>query len=417
MKSFLFAALVGVTLVAGAVPTISNVTLSQESGSRDVRVAYTLSEPAIVTWMLETNAVANASEGWISVPEGVANTCTWGDINRRVDKTGACTFFWGADRAWDGQVVAEGRARAVLTAWPIHQPPLYMVVDLFGGPCIRYYTSTNALPDGGLASDIYRTHKLVMRKIPAKDVVWTMGIPEDVGDGSYEALTAANKTDNLAHKVKLTYDYYIGIYEISRAQWGNLMNTKTGYGWMKDNVSMQNAYPGGGQYPSSFRAGDTGAFCGRLRDFHGEDYAFDLVSSAEWEFAYRAGEPRMLYTGKDWNSVNAKACGAVVSGSQTTHEVGTAFPPNRWGLYDMFGNVFDGTRDTGSPSSWQEREDYKATGICVDPVLTGSGYIFRGFYLLQWYQVSEGDMWSSCVTGTFNDRIGYRIACPIPNAD
>lgn len=418
MKSFLIVSSVCAVLSAGAVPTVSDVTLAQVPGSRDVRVDYTLSERAIVTWTLETNAVANASDGWVAVDEGVANTRTWGDINRRVDKAGACTFFWGADHSWDDQLVARGCARAVLTAWPTNNPPLYMVVDLFGGPCIRYYTSTNALPDGGLASDSYRTHKLVMRKIPAKDVIWTMGVPADIDDDSYRQFTDGNKTANAAHKVKLTYDYYIGIYELSRAHWGNLMDCTKGYGWMKNNKTMQDAIPAGGEYPSAFRAGNTSCFCGRLRDFHGSDYAFDVVSSAEWEFAYRAGEPRTLYSGMSWTSTNIKACGAVISSDATkpVHAVGTVYPPNRWGIYDLIGNVTDGTRDQGTPDSWQDREDYKTTGICVDPELTGSGYIVRGFNRLQSYQILEGDYWNTKASSV-GDGNGYRIMCPIPNAD
>jgi len=243
-----------------------------------------------------------------------------------------------------------------------------------------------------------------------------MGIPADVGDGSYAAFTTANKTANTPHKVKLTYDYYAGIYELTRAHWGNLMNCTKGYGWMKNNVTFQNAIPAGGEYPTAFRTGNTSRFCGRLRDFHGAAYAFDLLSSAEWEYAYRAGEPKTLYTGKDWNQQNIYACGRFSSGVQ---EVGKC-PPNRWGLYDLLGNAWDGMRDGSSNFLyWQDREDYKTTGICVDPEPSGSTstYVGRGMQPLQWYQVYQGDYWTG-YQGTVSDSYGYRIVCPIPkNAD
>lgn len=406
-------------LSAVAVPTVSDVALGQNPANRNVRVDYTLSERAIVTWTLETNAVANAAEGWVAVPEGLTNTRTWGDVNRRVDKTGACTFYWAADHVWADQLVAEGKARAVVTAWPLSKPPLYMVVDMFGGPCIRYYTSEAALPDGGLANNIYRTHKLVMRKIPAKDVVWTMGVPADVGDGSYDVFTDANKANYEAHKVKLTYDYYLAIYELTRAQWGNAMQTTRGYGWMSTHMSFQNALPAGGEYPDGFRHGGWDSFCDRLRQYHGADYAFDLVSSAEWEYAYRAGEPKTLYTGKDWLPENIREVGNTYADDCAIHEVGVKYPPNRWGLYDMFGNAYDGVRDYGdNPLWWKDREDYKATGICVDPVkqTTGAGYNARGFSVAQWYQIQEGDGWAY-EYGAVMDGYGYRIMCPIPNED
>ena len=63
---------------------------------------------------------------------------------------------------------------------------------------VRYYVSTNALPGGLLANPVYRTSSIVMRRIDAKDVTWTMGRDTD------------------AFSVTLTDDYYIGVFELTQ---------------------------------------------------------------------------------------------------------------------------------------------------------------------------------------------------------
>ena len=47
-------------------------------------------------------------------------------------------------------------------------------------PTARYYTSTNFLPGGLLSNPAYRTSSILMRKILAKDVTWTMGSVNEV---------------------------------------------------------------------------------------------------------------------------------------------------------------------------------------------------------------------------------------------
>ena len=49
-----------------------------------------------------------------------------------------------------------------------------------------------------------------MRRIPAANVVWRMGIPEgEANSGGY----------NQTHKVLLTEDYYMGVFELTQGQY------------------------------------------------------------------------------------------------------------------------------------------------------------------------------------------------------
>ena len=62
-----------------------------------------------------------------------------------------------------------------------------------------------------------------------------------------------------------------------------------------------------------------------------EGYEYRLPTEAEWEYAGRAGTAEDAAAAADLNWYD-------LTSTQQTHEVG-GMPPNRWGLYDMQGNL------------------------------------------------------------------------------
>jgi formylglycine-generating enzyme required for sulfatase activity len=72
---------------------------------------------------------------------------------------------------------------------------------------------------------------------------------------------------------------------------------------------------------------------------------YRLLSEAEWEYAARAGTPTAYYWGDSIgvNNADCNGCGSKWDNRQTA-PVGS-FAPNRFGLYDMSGNVWQWTQD------------------------------------------------------------------------
>ena len=79
-------------------------------------------------------------------------------------------------------------------------------------------------------------------------------------------------------------------------------------------------------------------------------YRYRLPTEAEYEYAERAGSTTAYYWGNAIGKGNANCigCGSLMDGTGSTR-VGS-FPPNRFGLFDMAGNVFEWVEDCYSES-------------------------------------------------------------------
>ena len=301
-----------------------------------------------------------------------------GDVWKKVAQ-GSHTITWRPDLSWEGHKIelANGGARAVVTAWALDNTPDYMVVDITatGGEGKElYYPAVDFLPGsvpgqkGAITNNpAYRTTMLVMRKIMAKDVTWTMG--------------SVAETDRIAareasHQVTLTNNYYIGVYPVTQSQWKQVTDynpshfstdqtmrpvEKVSYTDIRQGKGSENAAASatGGVYPEP-PYGDS--FLGLLRTKTGID--FDLPSEAQWEFAVRAGNgdghwgdgsAMRISSDKDvgldllgrykYNGGKIGADGDTDPTADCEVTNGTAivgsYLPNAWGLYDVHGNVWE----------------------------------------------------------------------------
>lgn len=346
MKLGAFIAVSLSVVVVWAEPTVKDVSLSQDAATKLVTISYDLSgAPAVVTAEILLDGV--------KVDDAVFSTAT-GDVNRYLSDDGVHTLAWQPTKAFANRA---GNLTARVTAWDPAHPPAYMVVDL-STPTVQrvnYYASEAGLP-GGIGSDVYRQTKLVLRRIDAKDVSWMKG-PE-----------------SRTYTVTLDHDYYIGVFEITKAQWmiiGGSTRSKlfavessmrpmgqVSYVQVRWN-SLNSSYgTSGAGWPS---APNANSYLGKLNSLTG--LSFDLPSESEWEFAARAGHSgNVCGDGSPLTAENLSKFGRFSGNGGTitaaynynegndatetwTTDNGSAkvgsYKANDWGLYDMQGNVWE----------------------------------------------------------------------------
>ena len=89
---------------------------------------------------------------------------------------------------------------------------------------------------------------------------------------------------------------------------------------------------------------DARAYVQWLSKVTGERYR--LLTESEWEYAARAGSTSRYFWGKKTGKgrANCSGCKSEWDNKNRTAPVGS-FPPNRFGLHDMHGNVWEWTED------------------------------------------------------------------------
>ena len=405
-KTFLslFAALAASTLAA-ATPVIraETVTFSQNS-SRLVTIGYTLeSADAIVTVDVLTNGVSIGTENFTNID---------GDVNKRVTP-GERIVVWQPRKSWPGHVFKNNEVSVELKAWDVSVPPDYMVVDLSAtNALVCYYANANALPDGGLTNDIYRSTKLVMRRIPASGNIWTMGSP-------------STETDRVAgrepqHLVTMTNDYYLGVFPVTQAQHLLVVGSNPTPSGVRGSDSdyapvygeeYQSLRGGSVSWPTNGHAVGGASHLSKWRNLTNID--FDLPTSAQWEFACRAGTGTAYYYGTDAASMGDYAWYSANAGGKL-HRVGEKIP-NAWGLYDLYGNAWEWCLDwTGNHNSDPVTEP-------VGPK-TGSSDSYRRIGRGGDYASTVGSCRSAKInpqnvpetttSGASPHKTGYRLSCP-----
>jgi eukaryotic-like serine/threonine-protein kinase len=177
------------------------------------------------------------------------------------------------------------------------------------------------------------------------------------------------------HTVKITRPYSLGAHEVTQRHYQAVMGVnpsrfKGSDGLPVEQVSWLDAVT----FCNKFSEKEGRAPCYRI---NGEEVTvvegdgYRLPTEAEWEYACRAGSTIRYPFGDNEAELGEYAWFSGNSTSQT-HPVGQK-RPNRWGLYDMLGNVWEWCQDGYDAG-------YYATSPPVDPPgpSGATSRVFRG---------------------------------------
>lgn len=161
-----------------------------------------------------------------------------------------------------------------------------------------------------------------------------------------------------AHKVRISRPFYMGQFEVTQAQWRDVMG---------ENPSR---HKGDTNPVDSVSWNDVQRFIQKLNAREGHQL-YRLPTEAEWEYAAKAGTNTRYFFGNEqdrlpeyaWITANAEGRTRPVGGKK----------PNQFGLYDTSGNVREWVND------WYD-DEYYAKSPVEDPRGPSAGYgrAYRG---------------------------------------
>lgn len=431
MKKTVFVSIVAATAFSAfaVAPSVSNQSLSFDEATGLVTVSYDL-----------TGADAIVTVDFLNGGTVVTGAChVAGDVSRVVPAGAGKRICWQPSKDLGETNLAELALSANVMAWATDAPPDYYVLDLVDGRK-RFYNREGDLPEG-IASDLYRTRKMVFRRIPAGGATFTMGSPT----AEWNATGYANNGwagIETQHSVSFTKDFYMGVFEVTQKQWlnvhGSFPNAQSFSGdtipvarvdtWnhIRCNEGDCGSWPVDGRYPQNTH------FLGKLRTKAGgtrvvypnhtsyytvTGNGYDIPTEAQWEFACRAGTTTAFYNGTAYSGGDTvsgleKIAWYSANSGNAPHRVGE-LRPNSWGLYDMIGNVMEWTRDSGYPATmddgWYGTDRTDPEG----PTYTGRRIMRNGGYNHTAQRCRAAFRKANDWGGVFYDNLGFRVMCPV----
>lgn len=321
--------------------------------------------------------------------------------------------------------------------------PIYMILDLTKSKTdlgFKTYVTEEALTNGvwgswqrspcgmlpnsviwtGVTQDPrYSTSCLVLRRIPAGSFTY----------GTDSSASYYNGTEIQVSTVTISKDYWIGVFEFTKAQ------CSYAFGEVPATGNSQLSFPMTGLFYGSYEAKDSirgmvgttdynwpnddhvrsGTVMGKLRDMTG--LAVDLPTEAQWNKAARAGSSGPYYHTTS-TTVGDSALNQVAwyvnNSADKFHAVGQKLP-NDYGLYDVLGNAAEWVLDWYVKNYTPDVTDPK--GPTSDPEDTKLRVNVGGNYYV--YPNKNGGKDAAHLgyrTGvaynTQPARTGFRVCCP-----
>ncbi|MDW7712328.1 MAG: SUMF1/EgtB/PvdO family nonheme iron enzyme [Deferrisomatales bacterium] len=332
-------------------------------GRTDVGVRLALSPDG-------SNGSAPAPDG-LAAPTGLTATpgsnhvlLTWNGV----PGTGSYRVYWGTHPG-----VTTGNALGGETAAPV-----FLHDGLAPGQTYHYrVASVDAEGEGALSQERSAlpglSHADYVEPVTGMELVWVEPGSFEMGDtfGDCATWSWADTCDveQPVHTVTLTRGFYMGVYEVTQAQWEAVMGSNP------SSFQPDRCYPACPTCPvEGVSWDDTQVFLQELNQQTGKN--FRLPTEAEWEYAARGGPDSQgfRYAGSDdpyevaWNWDDS---------GKRTRRVGQKLP-NELGLYDMSGNVWEWVQDWFDYYPPDPVTDPQGPPSPTDPHGWGWGRVTRG---------------------------------------
>ena len=303
-------------------------------------------------------------------------------------EAGQHRFEWSPTENYDGQTLTGFTVTATPATFEDHK---YLIVDLVNGG----YSFLSAPPEGGWTAE-HKSTKMVFARCPAG--TYNNGIAS--ADYQYLANSTTYSTSWGSHTTIFTSDWYMGLFNVSEAQYNQIATGTAGSSYAVKTLSYNNWRGATNDTPSvnwpySKYAVTTGTVVDKIRKLAGGSLCIDLPTEEQFESALRGGMSTFWPSGGTktdsfetlTNYVNAVANWYYTSGYSSASSASAVVgyycntKTNAFGICDIAGfGAAAVCLDTAIPSG-NKRYPARNVGSKTDPVGYLPGYPSGSEYL------------------------------------
>lgn len=199
-------------------------------------------------------------------------------------------------------------------------------------------------------------------------------------------------------RVRITRPFLMGTTEITQRQYKAVMGENPSFFSGDESLPVE-----------SVSWDDAVAFCKKLSEKENVEYR--LPTEAEWEYACRAGSTTPFSTGETIGTDEANYHGEYVyangrpGANRRKPTPSGNFPPNRWGLYDMHGNVWEWCADWYGKYSATPNENPSGPTLGKTRITRGGSWENNPWHCRSAYRDATSSPAVRKIT------IGFRVVC------
>lgn len=209
--------------------------------------------------------------------------------------------------------------------------------------------------------------------------------------GNNKPATDRTVGETPSHKVCIDKPFYLGETEVTQKQWQDVMGTNPSKNKVEDKPVERVSWNDAQEFIQKLNAKEGGNF-------------FRLPTEAEWEYAARAGSEDDYSFGDSPSSLATYAWFGNLGYKGSPHEVAQK-EPSKWGLFDMYGNVWEWVQDWYDGAYYSNSPTNNPTGP-----ETGKYRVYRGGSYIGKAENLRSAVRFSALPMTRTHDVGFRLA-------
>ncbi|MDR2100927.1 MAG: formylglycine-generating enzyme family protein [Campylobacteraceae bacterium] len=219
-----------------------------------------------------------------------------------------------------------------------------------------------------------------------------------IDKGSFMMGSDINQNEKPRQEITITRSFYLGTTEVTQEQWGKVINS---------NPSKIKAASNPVDSVSWY---DVKMFLSKLNTLENTT-KYRLPTEAEWEYAASATSNDTYSFGSDEGELKLYAWfyDKKDKTKNLSPRAAAQKMPNKWGLYDMYGNVWEWVESTYDRNFYEKNPKINHSDISANAnILKGGSSYNSAEFLRSAVRISQPPSYSA-------DNVGFRIAVTIEN--